>query len=206
MKLATSVTTSATTASTSALAAYTTGRRGIAQSDVRIIPVEYSEVNVIAPSTTMTSWPRKNSPARLVWVASKVAWSPGDIWFQCDAVAAEIAPPRPMLTASSTSSVQYVDRTERILVHSESSAPRSPDRPVAGGSAVVVMAAISVPPRPGGNRRVVFHAVPGQFHERRLQRGPDHGEFVQPHPGVERDVPDMLSVQPLHGKFPVGAA
>ena len=39
-------------------AVYTTTRRGIAVSEVRIIPVEYSAVIVIAPSTTMTSWPR----------------------------------------------------------------------------------------------------------------------------------------------------
>src|SRR6516162_5415517 len=51
-------TTSATTAKTAALARYTTVRRGIAVSEVRIMPVEYSAVSVIAPSTTMTSWPR----------------------------------------------------------------------------------------------------------------------------------------------------
>src|ERR1700683_2417767 len=58
MNAATNVTTRATTAKTMALAAYTTARLGIAVSEVRIIPVEYSAVSVIAPSTTMTSWPR----------------------------------------------------------------------------------------------------------------------------------------------------
>jgi hypothetical protein len=33
-------------------------RLGIAVSDVLIIPVEYSAVSTIAPSTTMTSCPR----------------------------------------------------------------------------------------------------------------------------------------------------
>jgi hypothetical protein len=37
-------------------------------SDVLIMPVEYSDVIVIAPSTAMTSWPRI-SPNRLVSVA-----------------------------------------------------------------------------------------------------------------------------------------
>ena len=32
-------------------------RRGIAVSEVRIIPVEYSDVIAIAPSTAMISWP-----------------------------------------------------------------------------------------------------------------------------------------------------
>ena len=58
MNAATKVTTRATIAKMVALAAYTTVRLGIAVSEVRIIPVEYSAVSVIAPNTTMTSWPR----------------------------------------------------------------------------------------------------------------------------------------------------
>ena len=45
-------------AKTSALAAYTVTRLGIAVSEVLIIPVEYSAVSTIAPNTTMTSCPR----------------------------------------------------------------------------------------------------------------------------------------------------
>src|ERR1700729_2511183 len=48
---ATNVTTRATTAKMVALAAYTTVRLGIAVSEVRIIPVEYSAVRVSAPRT-----------------------------------------------------------------------------------------------------------------------------------------------------------
>ena len=106
MKAATSVTTRATTAKTTILAAYTVPRLGIAVSEVLIIPVEYSAVNTIAPSTTMTSWPRKKSPAMLAWVASKVSRSLGDVCDQLAAVPALIAAPIPMLTTSSTSSVQ----------------------------------------------------------------------------------------------------
>ena len=58
MKAAANVTTRATTAKTSTLAAYTVTRLGIAVSEVLIIPVEYSAVSTIAPSTTMTSCPR----------------------------------------------------------------------------------------------------------------------------------------------------
>ena len=43
---------------TTALAANTVPRRGSTVSEVLIMPVEYSEVMVSAPSTAMTSWPR----------------------------------------------------------------------------------------------------------------------------------------------------
>ena len=55
-KQATSPVTRDTTANTSALAANSVPRRGCTDSDVRIIPVEYSEVMVSAPRTAMTSW------------------------------------------------------------------------------------------------------------------------------------------------------
>src|ERR1035441_1316716 len=41
-----------------AFAANIVPRRGIAVSDVRIMPVAYSDVMVTAPSTAMTSWPK----------------------------------------------------------------------------------------------------------------------------------------------------
>src|ERR1700735_335589 len=69
----------------------------------------------------------------LAWVASKVARSDADVCDQLAAVPALIAAPIPMLTASSTSSVQYVERTERILVNPERSVPPKPARPEGGG-------------------------------------------------------------------------
>ena len=54
----TSETTRATPVNTSSFEKNTVPRRGIAVSEVRIIPVEYSEVITIAPSTAMISWPR----------------------------------------------------------------------------------------------------------------------------------------------------
>ena len=60
---------------TTPLAASTVPRRGCTVSEVRIIPVEYSEVTVSAPSTVMMSWPRIR-PARLRCVASNSGpWS-----------------------------------------------------------------------------------------------------------------------------------
>ena len=65
--------TSVTPVNTIAFAAKTTPRRGWAVSEVRIIPVEYSEVITIAPSTAMISWPiSKNAPSE-AWVASNPA-------------------------------------------------------------------------------------------------------------------------------------
>jgi hypothetical protein len=54
-KLVTSPTTSATAPNTTPLAAKNVPRRGMEASDVRIIPVEYSEVMVRAPRTMITS-------------------------------------------------------------------------------------------------------------------------------------------------------
>jgi hypothetical protein len=56
-KLVTSETASDTAVNTTALAEYSTPRRGITASDVLIMPVEYSEVITSAPSTTMISSP-----------------------------------------------------------------------------------------------------------------------------------------------------
>ena len=105
-KAVTIVTTRATAAKTTALAVYKVARLGIAVSDVLIIPVEYSAVSTIAPSTTMTSWPRKKSPAMLTWVASKVARSEALVCDQLAATPAEMAAPIPTLIANKTSSVQ----------------------------------------------------------------------------------------------------
>ena len=72
---ATSPVTRLTRVKTTPLAASSVPRRGCTVSEVRIIPVEYSEVTVSAPSTVMMSWPRIR-PARLRWVASKPGpWS-----------------------------------------------------------------------------------------------------------------------------------
>src|SRR6516162_9935042 len=106
MKEVTSETTSATAVNTMALAAYTTPRRGCAVSEVRIIPVEYSEVIASAPITAITSCPSWKNANRLTCVASKVALSPGDICDQLAATPPLIAAPMPTLTTIIASIVQ----------------------------------------------------------------------------------------------------
>jgi hypothetical protein len=89
-----------TAANTIALAAYSTPRRGITASEVRIIPVEYSEVMTSAPSTTMISSPRATCPKRLACAASKS--EP----FPCETVPAQNRTAQPMLATACASSVQ----------------------------------------------------------------------------------------------------
>ena len=100
---ATSPVTSATAANTTALAAYTVPRRGCTVSEVRIMPVEYSEVIVSAPSTAMTSWPRI-SPNRLLLGARR---SPGPMPAGARRRRPALASaPMPMVTTIIASSVQ----------------------------------------------------------------------------------------------------
>src|SRR5215469_5360385 len=202
-----------TTANTTALAANTTPRRGCTDSVVRIIPVEYSEVMVSAPSTAMTSWPTYR-PARLCWVASKLV---GLTPWGCDAVPAQARAPMPTQTTMRANRVQYVDRVDLILVNSDRSASPKPARPVCGGSrrsraaGAIWVVAISGHPRRvhavgtallgsvllAGSVGVELDAVGGQFHERFLQRGLRRGKLVQPDPVLEGQVSDLVHGQPL---------
>src|SRR6266851_7986939 len=204
---------SVTTANTTALAANTTPRRGWTASDVRIIPVAYSEVMVSAPSAAMMSWPTYR-PARLCWVASKPALLTP---LGCDAVPALARAPIPMHTTIRANRVQYVERVDLILVNSERSASAKPTCPVSGGSRrwgapgamwIVVISGHSRrvhavgaagPARVllAGRVGLELHAVRGQLHERRLQRGLRGCQFVEPDRVLERQVPDPVHRQPL---------
>src|SRR5215831_4646195 len=204
--------TSEITAKTTALAANTTPRRGCTDSVVRIIPVVYSEVMVSAPSTAMTNWPTYR-PARLCWVASKVALL---ISLACAAAPALARAPMPAQTTTRASRVQYVERVDLILVNSDRSASPKPARPVSGGSrrsraaGASWVVAISGHPRRvhavaasgaglwlAGRVGVEFDTVGGQFHERFFQGGLRRGELVQPDPILEGQVPDLVHGQPL---------
>src|SRR5262249_38530520 len=197
-----------TTANTRPLAANTTPRRGWTASEVRIIPVEYSEVMVSAPSAAMTSWPTYR-PARLCWVPSKPA---GLIPWGCDAVPTQATVP--MRTRIGGSRVQYGGRAERILVNPDRSASANPARPVSGGSRreraagaiwAVVISRHSRRVHAVGSARLLLagcvglelHAVRGQFHERLLQGGLRGCQFVQPDRVLEGQVPDPVRRQPL---------
>ena len=105
-KLASNAMTRATGAKTAALAPYSTPRLGITVSDVRIIPVEYSDVMVSVPRTTMTSWPRSASPTTLDWVGSKPARSCAAMCGHRDASPAQNATDHAMLATTSMNSVQ----------------------------------------------------------------------------------------------------
>jgi hypothetical protein len=83
------------------LAAKTTPRRGIAVSEVRIIPVEYSDVIVCAPSAAMTSW-LKYRPSRLRLVGSKYGPLASTLW----AAAKLASAPMAMVITTRASSVQ----------------------------------------------------------------------------------------------------
>src|SRR6516162_4343746 len=80
MKEVTSETTSATAVNTMPFAAYTTPRRGCAVSEVRIIPVEYSDVIASAPSTAMMSYPNSKKAISDACVASIPALFCGLLW------------------------------------------------------------------------------------------------------------------------------
>ena len=101
------------------MAAISTPRRGWLVKLVRIIPVEYSAVIAIAPKTTRTSWPR-NRPLRVFDVRSSWARSAGEA---CVALPQANRTDSPTATPTVARSVQKVERTLRILVHSERSAP-----------------------------------------------------------------------------------
>ena len=105
-KLARSATTSATAANTAALAPYNAPRRGITVSDVRIIPVEYSDVIDSVPRTTITSWPSRASPTRLDWAGSKLTLSCPDMAGHRDASPAQYAMLQAAPAATSRNMVQ----------------------------------------------------------------------------------------------------
>jgi hypothetical protein len=92
--------------------------------------VPYSEVITRAPITTMISSPKLAVPPRLIAVGSKDAWAALDLLAAASPMAAASPPTK------NVASVIQVDRTERILVNSESSVPGNPDLRLAGGTAL----------------------------------------------------------------------
>ena len=80
-------------------------RRGIAVSEVRIIPVEYSDVMTIAPSTAMISWPSSKKAISDACVASVPALFHGLLW-RLDAMPKPAMAAMPTLTMNSAAIVQ----------------------------------------------------------------------------------------------------
>src|SRR5580698_4277560 len=189
--------TSATTVNTTPLAAIIMPRCGLVVSVVRIMPVEYSELMTSTPRTPMISCPMY-SPARLCRVGSK--YGPCG---PCAAPALASAP-KPTTTTNIASSVQYVDRTDRILVNSDRSAPanvtrpaergRSSATPAAGAVVVAISGHLSSQYQLLGHAGVELHARCRQFHERLLQGRVDRRQLVQPDRVVVGQVPDLAAV------------
>ena len=158
MKKHANTTTSATMASrianTTTLAASMGSRLGTASSEARMTPVEYSVVMSRAPSTQIVSWPspipapRMKPTGFLITLASRAA-ACGPV--QLDTVRKVNSSVNPTVRTTNSSSVQIVERTERILVHSASIRWPKPMRRPAGGSAARVAGA-------GGAADVIRHA------------------------------------------------
>src|ERR1700733_3636797 len=198
-KAVTRLVTRATTANTTPLAAIIMPRCGLVISVVRIMPVEYSELITSTPSTPMISCPMY-SPARLCCVGSK--YGPCGPWLAAPQLARA---PNPTTTTNIASSAQYVDRTDRILVNSERSAPANVTRPAERGRSSATPAAgptivdaisghLSSQRRLLGHASVELHAAGGQLHERLLQRRVHRRQFVQPDLVVVSEVPDLVRI------------
>jgi hypothetical protein len=80
-------------------------RRGIAVSEVRIIPVEYSDVIAMAPMTAMISWPSSKNAISEACVASVPALFHGWLWM-LDAMPKPAMAAMPTLTMISAAIVQ----------------------------------------------------------------------------------------------------
>src|SRR5215469_10206935 len=112
----------------------------------------------------------------------------------------------PTQATTSASKVQYVERTERILVNSDRTVPKNPARPAGcrptfppTRTSCVAVAAISGHlPRMRGlaldwfwRAGVELDARRGQLHERLLERRVRRRELVQPDPVLEGQVADL---------------
>ena len=120
--------TSTTVPKTSTLARSTRGRRGAAANVARIVPVEYSLLMTITPSTPSTSW-QKKVPTRLSCVGLSVALLTADIVDQCARVSAVARPEIPMPITTVRPSVHIVERTRaqfRPLTRTRSTIPYRP--------------------------------------------------------------------------------
>src|SRR5674476_932872 len=126
-KVVSAAMTNVTRAKTVALTASRDPRCGTAVNVVRIIPEEYSEVMISTPSTPIASWLRNialnGNPAAL-----KLAVSGSRPDSRPDVRPRANSEPSPMVRTAVTRKVQEVERSDRILVHSERATPTMPGR------------------------------------------------------------------------------
>ena len=115
MKLLASMVANTAPAHTASLAQSIGSRAGTTAREARIIPVLYSPLITRTPRTPMDSWAKK-VPVRLVEAAVAPVSRPR-AWLTATA---QSRAPRPISSATASSSVYWVERSDRNLVHSES--------------------------------------------------------------------------------------
>ena len=118
MKAVTSLTMKMTAPITISLADSTVVRFDVVDRVVRIDPVAYSEVTIKAPSTPTTNW-EMNSPVWLKRTGSNWARSTRPRWVHRPASMLDTRADSPMPATTTTARQIQVDRTERSLVHSD---------------------------------------------------------------------------------------
>src|SRR5215831_18509971 len=131
----------------------------------------------------------------------------------------------PMVITIIAKSVQYVDRTDRILVNSERSVPPNPARPALAGTtvarrlpaagAVTVMSGHPSRAYPIAGFRGLVHGRPaagaelyagrGLLHVGLFQGGLGHGQFMQPDPALVGKIAYLVGRQAVdHERVPGG--
>jgi hypothetical protein len=147
-----SPTTKTNTAKTTALAASIGTRRGTASRLARIMPVAYSPVITSTPRTQMVSWLSWKPEPRIVLTGSAMSWRCwlGSALSHCDTVSQMISVVKPRVSTTSSPNEAAVERTERSLVHSDSSSrPKrtGADAGAADAGGAGATAVIGCPPR-----------------------------------------------------------
>jgi hypothetical protein len=124
---------------------------GTTVSEARIIPVLYSPLISSTPRTPIASC-ANSMPFRLVEIGLKLARSAGlKVWYWL-AETPENSAPMPIESTTAASSVQTVERSDRNLIHSDSTTrawvTRNACGPVAGAMVGAEVREVVMPPPP----------------------------------------------------------
>ena len=172
---------------------------------VRMAPVAYSEVTISAPSTPTTNW-EMNSPVWENRTGSNWARSTGPREAQRPASMLETRAESPMPATTTTARAIQVERTERSLVHSDTT-ERAP-RPGRAGRRQRSAPWPSLSRRRGhaGHRHaggaVEVDGVGGQLHEDVLEAGLLGAQLVEGDPRPVGGVADLGGGGPVTSRPP----
>ena len=196
-------TTNSVPLSTSALAASTEPRRGVAASVARIIPVPYSLVTTSVPSTMAVIWANiipqvTNEPGRLVGLAAGQPLGAGRADQHGQAGAEDEQhhgrpdrradrPELDPLGAQRVGEARAGGRRGRSRSRVEDDGARD----IGDGHRAI----------PAVRGRVVLHAVGGQRHEGVLEGGPDEGQLVQEQAAPADELADGGGVEALDAQL-----